>query len=330
VSSPRHPRRRGRHDRQRQDRARVRARRGGPAERRPRGDDRSQGRPAQPAAVVPARRAGGVRAVDRRLGAPAPGHPGPRRRRGPRPGARRRPRAVRVGPRRGRRLPRRGVTCACSRRAPHRGRARARAVLARAPVVALGHRPRVRARRAVGGAVAGAPPRRPGPRARALARTTCCSRCSPSAGSARARRGSGSRLHRDLDAPRSTDVGALDVDDFLRQKARARSSRRRSTRCSRRRRWRPGARAPRSTSAPGSRPPTAARRRWSSAWRTSTTTTARWCSGSCWTRCWRWVRATASRAPRRLRALVVFDEVYGFLPPHPAPPRRPSGRWWRC
>jgi len=38
-----------------------------------------------------------------------------------------------------------------------------------------------------------------------------------------------------------------------------------------------------------------------------------------------WVRTLPGS--QRLRALIVFDEVHGFLPPHPANP--PSKRpWW--
>ncbi len=68
---PRHARRDRRHDRQRQDRPRHRRdRRSG--DRRHAGDrDRSEGRPRQPAAHLPATRAGGFRAVGRcRRGAP--------------------------------------------------------------------------------------------------------------------------------------------------------------------------------------------------------------------------------------------------------------------
>jgi len=38
-----------------------------------------------------------------------------------------------------------------------------------------------------------------------------------------------------------------------------------------------------------------------------------------------WVRTLPGS--QRLRALIVCDEVYGFLPPHPANPR-PSDPWW--
>jgi hypothetical protein len=39
-----------------------------------------------------------------------------------------------------------------------------------------------------------------------------------------------------------------------------------------------------------------------------------------------WVRTLSGS--QRLRALIAFDEVYGYLPPHPANPPT-KRRWWR-
>ena len=287
-------------------------------------DDRREGRPAEPAARVSrVRPEPFVPWVDgdaRRATSARP-------RRSPRElaaRARERPRALAHRRARARGLPRDARDVRVITPGSLGGRAAARALVARAPLAALGHRPRVRARRAQRRRVARAcacSGATPIPRGAA---STCCSPCSPSAGSARAAPPTSARCSR---TSRNPPI------DAHRRAARSTPS------CPKRERralaaalntllasptfasWRKGA--------------TLDVGEWLDA-RSDGRTPAVIVSvahlddeeralvlGVLLEEVLSWVRSLPGT--QRLRALVVFDEVYGFLPPHPAnpPTKRP-------